>query len=90
MKAIEKAKELVNKFIDYSDPTFEEEDGDGSLHLTFCAIEQFNNAIKCALICVEEIIENISDISTYGSSVELKWRERMIYWEEVKQEIEKL
>ena len=40
---------------------------------------QTDNAVKCALICVDEILEN-----NYGAKFQ------MIFWQEVKQEINKL
>ena len=52
-----------------------------------------NNAKQCALICVDEIIETnplMSLNATYGvGSVEI-YSSNKKYWQEVKQEIEKL
>lgn len=83
-----KAKALVEKFKGYSDPTFEEEDNDGSLYLTSCSIERFNNAKQCALICVEEIIEELYKYPSLSEIVEQ--RQDNGYWQQVKTEIEKL
>lgn len=76
MKAKEKAKELVGK---YSNPF----DRNGCIPPSEAL---FNATVKqCALIAVDEIIENNSILL---SSQEY-YRE-LNYWEEVKQEIEKL
>ena len=52
-------------------------------------IEQLENAVECALIAVDEIINSLE---TYGKeSDELQNMENDFrYWQEVKQEIEKL
>lgn len=47
---------------------------------------QTDNAVKCALICVEEILENITEeVRTYKP-----FMMNTDYWQEVKQEINKL
>jgi hypothetical protein len=65
----EKAEELVNKFYNL------ESEGDKGGWMTF------NDAKKCALIAVDEILQ--MGIIAY-------WNMAKEYWEEVKNEIEKL
>jgi hypothetical protein len=60
----EKSKELVDKF------TFRKVYGD---------IVRFDRTLKCALICVDEVIEELKVIS-----------QSQVYWVEVKEEINKL
>ena len=67
MEAKEKAKELVSKFTELNRG-----------NQTFNA--KYNNGIRGALLCVEEILPNIDD-----HSYEL-WG----YWTEVKEEISKI
>ena len=45
---------------------------------------QTDNAVKCALICVDEILESLWNVGHSFSNDEIK------YWQEVKQEINKL
>ena len=66
MTAKEKAKELVNKYLQVYD---------GRLPI----------AKQCALIAVDEILSELTEIP-YG----LEYLNRLNYWLEVKQEIEKL
>ena len=71
----EKTKELVYKFYEFSQgdctPTYKESD-----HL-----EKLNNAKQCALICVDEIInQGGTNVLGHGSN----------YWKQVKEEILKL
>ena len=63
----EKAKELVDKFMEYSD-----------------AADEHGFAKQCALIAVDEIMDAIDwhGFETPNKEIE--------YWEEVKQEIQKL
>ncbi len=63
----DKAKELVDKFIPILD---------------YGQTEKFNQAKKCAVICVEEIIK--CTFGKYNSFAHID------YWEKVKQEINKL
>jgi hypothetical protein len=71
----EKAVELISKFKPYAD--YQEDD-------CFNQIEKMLiNAKQCALIAVDEIIEN--DKKNYGTDGFV-----VNYWQEVKQEIEKL
>jgi hypothetical protein len=71
----EKAEELYNKFCEFTPVEFEQE-----------------YTKKCALIAVDEIISSspslpiLGDGGTYGEDIELSTK----YWQEVKQEIEKL
>ena len=79
MTPAEKAKELVNKFRDYAHG----EDPDNDYRYS-PAIEKAN-AIQCALILVDEMLNNFLSNKTtdYGA-------ERYHFWQQVKQEIEKL
>mgnify|MGYP003668173102 FL=1 len=45
---------------------------------------QTDNAVKCALICVDEILESLWNVGHSSSNDEVN------YWQEVKQEINKL
>lgn len=74
MTAKEKAKELVNRF--KADTVIYTWDNNG---YEVDIETSLQNAKNCALICVDEIINN-----DYGS------RSDMIFWQEVKQEIEEL
>ena len=65
MKSIEKAEELFDKFYDATDEHWDRE----------------RVAKQCALIAVDEVIDNIEDDYMH---YELDW------WQEVKQEINKL
>lgn len=73
----EKAEELVDKFIPYTEKFHESNPGNG------WEID-VQAAKKCALIAVDEILNVIAGIYDYDFEV-LK-----PYWEEVKQEITKL
>ncbi|HAF27725.1 MAG TPA: hypothetical protein DCG75_01635 [Bacteroidales bacterium] len=78
----EKAKELVDKFYEYSD-------GTGSCERFYddLAVE---NAKKCAIIMVDEIIEIVNvgiNWISYETTIENK---PMQYWLEIKDEINKL
>ena len=65
----EKAKELVDKFLNEQNNT-----------------EEISEAKQCALICVDEILENITEeVMTYKP-----FMMNTDYWQEVKQEINKL
>lgn len=82
----EKAKELVEKFDEYSFKPSAIFNSDFK--------EPYENAKKCALICVDEIIstnpieEDYEDHGVHGRET---WYNYMTeYWQEVKQEIEKL
>jgi hypothetical protein len=69
MRPKEKAKELVNKFNHFHDIKKKE----------YIIYQDPTESIRCALIAVDEIINNLPLIS-----------EIQEYWQEVKQEIEKL
>tara|TARA_R110001632_G_scaffold162791_1_gene281208 strand:+ start:663 stop:854 length:192 start_codon:yes stop_codon:yes gene_type:complete len=45
---------------------------------------QTDNAVKCVLICVDEILESLWNVGHSSSNDEIK------YWQEVKEEINKL
>ena len=86
MTAKEKAKDLVNKFYNKNIQNFwdtEEAIKEAKQSALINVDENIRIALQCALqsalICVDEIINN-----DYGS------RSDMIFWQEVKQEINKL
>ena len=77
MTSKEKAKQLVNKFRDFADGIDSETD-------RFSPNIEKKNAKQCALIVVDEIIEELL------SGIDF-WMERRIkYWQEIKKEIELL
>jgi hypothetical protein len=47
-------------------------------------------AKQCALIAVDEIIEELAEIWGHYGNIESQIEERQSYWLEIKQEIEKL
>jgi hypothetical protein len=69
MKPKEKAEELIDKFENYSFMDIDKK------------ISSFNSAKQCALIAVDEMIEEL---------IVTDFANRFSYWQEVKQEIEKL
>ena len=73
MKSKEKAKELVDNFID---KMFYLRDG-------YNAIEVFSTAKQCALIAVDEIMLAIPDASDDDSP----YNDELKYWQQVKHEI---
>jgi hypothetical protein len=73
----EKAKELVERFSEYSHTEFISYRGGYQLDT------QIQNAKQCALIAVDEIIKLVSD------DLDLYYKD-CIYWEEVKSEIQAL
>ena len=74
----EKADELVNKFMEYSHTDFIPYRGGYQMD------SQIENAKQCALIAVDEILNTIE----YSSQAdELS---KVNYWQEIKQEIEKI
>lgn len=76
MTAEKKAKELINKFI----PNVYCYLGSGMLTNTYDEDIALMNAKKQSLICVDEILEAVTTIAD----------KKYDYWQEVKQEIEKL
>jgi hypothetical protein len=75
----EEAKELVDKFCEYSHTDFNYSRGG------FQIDTQIQNAKQCALIAVDEVISNIEQsVSMDVISARIK------YWEQVKTEIQKL
>ena len=50
----------------------------------------FEQVKKCALIAVDEILEEMAFMWGHYANVELEAEERQIYWMEVKKEIEAL
>lgn len=79
MTAKQKATELTTKFINYVDCEIAGENG-----FEFCKDTQVDNAKKCALIAVYEMIEQQKE-----QSDNMFWS-CVTYWDEVKFEIEKL
>jgi hypothetical protein len=73
----EKAKELVNKYL-RTYPIYD--------NPTVVISYTYNEAKQCALIAVDEIIKAIPDASDDNSP----YNHELKYWQEVKQEIEKL
>ena len=69
MKPKEKAEELIDKFENYSFMDIDKK------------ISSFNSAKQCALIAVDEMIEEL---------IVTDFANRFPYWQEVKEEIEKL
>jgi len=69
----EKAEELINKFLIQTE------------NYTYCGLYR-TVAKKCALIAVDEIME---EIKKWNMSV-IDYGNRIQYWQDVKQEIEKL
>jgi hypothetical protein len=91
----EKAKELVDKFINYSQQCINDEiinqfNLENPTHKgsKFSALMRFSekyNAKQCALILLDEILDD----DMYDMSEDL-FEKRILYWENVKQEIKKL
>ena len=74
MVAKEKAKELVEKYLKKI------------IELAYAETKTKELAKQSALICVDEVLENISEeVSTYNP-----FMMNTDYWQEVKQEINKL
>jgi hypothetical protein len=71
----EKADELVNKFYNVIGKNYSKGDGFGT--------QLFEEAKQCALIAIDEILHSL-EYNTWQN------REILKYYEEVKQEIEKL
>jgi hypothetical protein len=69
MKPKEKALQLIDKFENYSFMDIDKK------------ISSFNSAKQCALIAVDEMIEEL---------IVTDFANRFPYWQEVKEEIEKL
>lgn len=86
MTSEEKAKELVGKFLRIEDDTTFYWEAYYDTHYT--DNEVLPHAKKCALTCVDEIIN--TDILTPGKWHEIKETAQLGYWEDVKKEIEKL
>jgi hypothetical protein len=74
MKAKDKAKELVDKYLNAS---FNCKDCDMPFCESPCTMLDLREAKECALICADELIEYTD------------WQE-VNYWQEVKEEIQKL
>lgn len=79
MKAKEKARELVNKFKGYAYDWLE--------------LSDLTDSKECALICVDEIIIDYTSLTDDNSSWEgykMSVLLRIDFWQEVKNEINKL
>ena len=87
----EKAKELVNSFYQ---PL-------GYLKCSVCSDEMWEHAKQCALIAVDEVITSLGklnveilhigiDFSNLITELRSDYNLHIIYWNEVKKEIEKL
>ena len=88
MDVKEKAKELVNKYygLVISAPYQDSEDG-------YCVAETYmlmRSAKQCALIAVDEIIDTYTQEKNNGYIFYRVLDKIILYWQEVKQEIEKL
>ena len=79
----EKAKELVDKM---SNQTYTYQEYAGA-HYTTCEIG-YEAGVKCALIAVDEIIEQLNHLPSVGYGME--YQDTIKYWQEIKTEIEKL
>lgn len=75
MSPKEKAIELYNKFYDMATVVID------------IKIKKYVTK-QCALVAVDEIIEELIDISKFSESTEIKWR--IIWYKSVKEEINKL
>jgi hypothetical protein len=84
MTAKEKAKELVSKmYVEYK-PS---EDDASGVYVFYMNLEI---AKRCALIAVDEIIQQWEVIDTYIADFGGKLNQSIRYWQEVKQEIQAL
>lgn len=75
-----KAKELVDKFEEFAD--------DMECNVFTSSENRFKNAKQCAIIAVDEILDELLEIVTVTSSKYII--KHINYYQEVKQEIEKL
>jgi len=82
MTTKEKAKELVNKFRDFADGIDSETD-------RFSPNIEKKNAKQCALITVDEILEVVKFYERQNGRLLID-NIRVMYWQEVKKEIELL
>jgi hypothetical protein len=83
----EKAEELVNKMYNTEHC--------GIKHIPNqrycdCSDISYFQSKQCALIAVDEIIEELAEIWGHYGNIESQIEERQSYWLEIKQEIEKL
>ena len=87
MKASEKAKELVDRM--YKLLTRDYADND---YAQIVANKMwYYEAIQCALICVDQILKEVRDFCDINNTDDrLTYDDRMEYWLEVRDEIEKL
>ena len=52
--------------------------------------EELSEAKQCSLICVDEILSSNPCMESKDRGCNFEWTDNTYYWEEVKQEIEKL
>ena len=76
MRAEEKAKELVDKYVEYVE--------------AYSSQGQIENAKQCALIAVDEIINSNPCDEGTDRGGNFQWASNEYFWQEVKREIEKL
>ena len=76
----EKAEELVDRFREYSHTDFNDSRGGYQIDT------QIRNAKQCALIAVDEILIAMPEASDYDS----RYNHELVYWQLVKEEIQKL
>ena len=74
MESKQKAKELVEKYKEFTEDNH---------------AERYCNAKQCAIICVDEILNSNPSYDDYGGD---GWKiiDNTEYWQEVKNEIQKL
>lgn len=77
MTSFNKARELITEFIDYTDDN------------SFTEFNSYQNAKHCALICVNEIYR-LNDLKVGRYEGEKNTEMYYSYWEEVKEELNKL
>lgn len=80
----EKAEELIGKFYKFSRQ-------DSSGFLTSNEDMYIKNAIKCTIICVDEVIKSLEEYDERNNTHELQNMESSFrYWEKVRKELELL
>ncbi len=75
----EKAEDIVDKFYNVIGKNYSKGDGFGT--------QLFEEAKQCALIAVDELLDSYTKEKSYGYIISDKI---IPYWQEVKQEIQKL
>lgn len=82
----EKAKELIEKF----KPNVYCYSGSGMLTNTYDEETAQHYSIQCAIIAVDEIIDQWDYVDTYLANLGGEFNPNLRYWQEVKTELEKL